>query len=379
MMTTTTRRHWLAATTGSALLRPLQAAPLAPAAPVAIGKCTSYGKELLPALGKLFDQIGGLGRLVAGKTVTIKVNLTGPPTGRLGHLSAEMTYWTHPAVIGATVHLLGRAGARRIRVVECAHSTAEPLAEFILRAGWEPNDILNAAANVELYNTNALGTAKQYSRMMTPKGGHMFKGFLLNHAYEECDVFMSIAKMKEHLTTGITLAMKNCFGITPCTIYGDHAPKDEPGDVPKAGRGFLHSGARQPSSCAYAENDPKSPRDGGYRIPRIVADLAAARPIHISLIDGIATMNRAEGPWGGGGKAVHPGVLFVGTNAVCTDAVGTAIMGFDPMADRGTIPFERCDSTLRLAEELGVGTRDLKHIEVVGTSIKEARFEMRKA
>ncbi len=122
-----------------------------------------------------------------------------------------------------------------------------------------------------------------------------------------------------------------------------------------------------------------SPRDGGYRIPRIVADLAAARPIHISLIDGIATMNRAEGPWGGGGKAVHPGVLFVGTNAVCTDAVGTAIMGFDPMADRGTIPFEKCDSTLRLAEELGVGTRDLKRIEVVGTSIKEARFEMRKA
>ena len=51
-----------------------------------------------------------------------------------------------------------------------------------------------------------------------------------------------------------------------------------------------------------------------------------------------------------------------------------ALMGFDPMADRGTPPFETCDSTLRLAEDVGVGTRDLKRIEVVGTPIREAMF-----
>jgi hypothetical protein len=44
------------------------------------------------------------------------------------------------------------------------------------------------------------------------------------------------------------------------------------------------------------------------------------------------------------------------------------------MADRGTPPFETCDSTLRLAEDVGVGTRDLKRIEVVGTPIREAMF-----
>jgi hypothetical protein len=54
-----------------------------------------------------------------------------------------------------------------------------------------------------------------------------------------------------------------------------------------------------------------------------------------------------------------------------------AVMGFDPMADRGTAPFETSDSTLRLAEELGVGTRDLSQIEVVGTPIKEAVFKFR--
>jgi len=67
-----------------------------------------------------------------------------------------------------------------------------------------------------------------------------------------------------------------------------------------------------------------------------------------------------------------------GTNTVCVDAVGAAVMGFDPMADRGTAPFETCDSTLRLAEELGVGTRDLKRFEVIGARIAEVVFDYRK-
>jgi hypothetical protein len=47
------------------------------------------------------------------------------------------------------------------------------------------------------------------------------------------------------------------------------------------------------------------------------------------------------------------------------------------MAERGAAPFETCDNTLRLAEELGVGTRDLRQIEVIGTPIKEALFKFR--
>ena len=54
-------------------------------------------------------------------------------------------------------------------------------------------------------------------------------------------------------------------------------------------------------------------------------------------------------------------------------------MGFDPMADRGVAPFEDSDNMLRLAEELGVGTRDLRKIEVAGLQIAGARFDMRKA
>jgi len=45
------------------------------------------------------------------------------------------------------------------------------------------------------------------------------------------------------------------------------------------------------------------------------------------------------------------------------------------MAERGRAPFEKCDSTLKLAEDAGLGTRDLKRIEVVGSRIEQVRFD----
>ncbi len=75
---------------------------------------------------------------------------------------------------------------------------------------------------------------------------------------------------------------------------------------------------------------------------------------------------------------VKPGLLVAGTNCVSTDAVAMALMGFDPMAERGTAPFETSDSTLELAEELGVGSRDLNRIEVIGPPISKIRFDYRK-
>jgi hypothetical protein len=54
-----------------------------------------------------------------------------------------------------------------------------------------------------------------------------------------------------------------------------------------------------------------------------------------------------------------------------------ALMNYDPMAGRGDSPFGPCDSKLQIAEQAGVGTRDLRRIEVVGTPIAEARFDFR--
>jgi uncharacterized protein (DUF362 family) len=351
----------------------------APTAPVAIGQCATYGPEVIPTLDQMFDQLGGLDRIVRGKTVAIKLNLTGLAVNRLGHHPAEATYWSHPQVIGAVVHLMGKAGARRIRLLESPMSTAESLEEFMLAGNWEPRDFINAAPRVELENTNGLGSGKKYTRFHVPGGGLVYPAYDLNHSYEDCDVFVSLAKLKEHYSAGITLSMKNCFGITPCTIYGDSAPVDEPSLVPKGGRGPFHWGNRQPARSALPELDPTTPRTDGWRVPRIVAEICAARPIHLAILDGIATQAGGEGPWVPGVRPVKAGVLVAGTNCVTTDAVGAALMGFDPMAERGTPPFETCDSTLQFGELLGLGTRDLKRIEVLGVPIEKAKVDFRRA
>src|SRR5687767_14470014 len=120
-----TRRDWIASSAG-ALLASRTASADAPAAPVAVARCQTYGPELVTTLNTMFDQLGGLGRLVAGKSVAIKINLTGSPKDRLGYVPAELAHWTHPSVIGATIHLMNRAGARRVRLLESCWSTAEP-------------------------------------------------------------------------------------------------------------------------------------------------------------------------------------------------------------------------------------------------------------
>jgi uncharacterized protein (DUF362 family) len=372
-----TRRELLRAATACIAGASISHAAEPPAAPVAIARSKTYeSAELLPAMQKMFDQLGGLGRLVKGKTVAVKINLTGSPTYRLGYLPLEDTHYTHPHVIAAAAHLMSRAGARRIRILESPWSTADPVEEYLLRANCEPLDILNAGPNVEFENTNFLGRGKTYSRLKVPYGGYVYPAFDLNHSYEDCDVFVSIAKLKEHGTAGVTLSMKNCFGITPATIYGNGAGIEEPSLIPNGGRNMIHSGDRQPSKSAPGELSRNAPREGGWRVPRTVVDLVAARPIHLAIVEGIRTMTGGEGPWiREDCKAVAPGVIFAGTNPVNTDAVGMALMGFDPMADRGTPPFEQCDSTLQLARQAGLGTCDLKHIEVLGASIAEARFD----
>ena len=348
----------------------------APTAPVSIAKIT-YQDDLTPIIGKMFDQIGGIGRLVKNKTVTIKLNLTGAPSIRFQGRALGVTHYSHPKTVMSMVQLLDRAGARRIRLVESAWGTAGPLEEYLMDSGWNIRQLKSLSSNLVFENTNAIGSFKKYSRFPVPNGGgYIFPGFDLNGAFHDTDVFMSMAKLKNHATCGVTLSMKNCFGNTPASIYGDDAGLKEPNESPTKGRGEVcHFGKRQPSACSPSEIDAKTSRSAEFRMPRIVAELNAARPVDIAFIDGIETVTGGEGPWINGLNHVKPGVLLLGTNAVTTDAVATAVMGYDPQASRGTAPFEHCDNHLKLAESLGVGTCDLKRIEVVGASIADVRFQ----
>jgi uncharacterized protein (DUF362 family) len=371
-----TRRELLGLTAGYSLGAPLLRSTRAPTAPVAIAKCASYDEDVAAKLATMFDQIGGLERIVKGKTVTIKLNLTGNPALRFQGKPLGVTHYTHPKIVLATAHLMGRAGARRIRFVESAWATAGPLEEYILDSGWNLRQLQNAAPGVEFENTNALGKGKRYSRMKVPGGGYVFPAYDLNHAFADTDLFVSMAKLKNHETCGVTLSLKNCFGNTPAAIYGDDAGEDAPNESPGKGRvNVCHFGKRGPSKSAPQEIDPRSSREPGYRVPRITVDLVAARPIDLAIIDGIESIAGGEGPWIKGLRLVQPGVLLAGTNPVTTDAVATAVMGYNPRAERGAVPFRTCDNTMLLAERLGIGTTDLNRIEVVGVPVAQALYK----
>ncbi|MCC7498350.1 MAG: DUF362 domain-containing protein [Bryobacterales bacterium] len=355
-----TRREWMAAA-GGAAVSGLRAA--APASPVSVARCNSYDEDLAAVLGKMFDQLGGLERLVKGKTVTVKLNLTGNPALRFEGRPPGVTHYTHPKVVLAATYLMGRAGARRIRLVEGAAETAAPLEEYLLDSGWNVRRLKNIAAGVEFENTNVLGKNKQYGRLKVPGGGLIYPAYDVSPAYLDTDVFVSMAKLKEHGTCGVTLSLKNCFGITPASIYGDDAGVEEPNENPTKGRvKIFHGGQREPSKSAPQELDSHSSRAPGYRVPHIVAELTAARPVDLAIIDGVESIAGGEGPWIPGIRYVRPGVLIAGRNAVCTDAVGTAVMRVEEKA------FQHCSNTLLLAERMGVGTADRRRIEVLGDS-----------
>jgi uncharacterized protein (DUF362 family) len=351
------------------------AAKAAPGAPVTIARANSYADDLAATLSGMFDQLGGLGRIVRGKTVTVKLNLTGSPALKLEGRPLGVTHYTHPKLAAAFAHLCGEAGARRVRFVESCWASGGPLEEYLLDSGWNVRSLATAAPAVEFENTNNLGKGKRYSRLKVPGRAYMYPAYDLNHSYEDTDVFVSLAKLKNHETCGVTLSLKNIFGITPASIYGDDAGEAEPNESPTKGRAnCLHFAKRAISKSAPQEVSAASGRDPGFRVPRIVADLAAARPIDLAIIDGIETVAGGEGPWVEGIRAVRPGLLIAGTNAVAADAVAMAAMGYDPRAGRGAAPFHRGDNTLKLAEAAGVGTTDLSRIEMRGVPLKDAVF-----
>jgi uncharacterized protein (DUF362 family) len=338
---------------------------------VAIVSCRTYDKAVAEALRKSLDLLGGIGWLVKDKTVTVKLNLTGTNFSNYFGRPVGETYMTHPVTVLALNSLLFDAGARRVRYVESTNSkwgleNSLSLADWDLKA-------LAARGPVEFENTRNLGKGKRYARLKVPGGGYYFSAFDLNHAYEDTDVMVSLSKLKNHVTAGVTMSLKNLFGITPNALYGDQAGDEDA----TGGRSPLHN----PTGFERLKLPGLKPgitaTEPETRVPHIVADICAARPIHLSIIDAITSISGGEGPWCADVskiRFVSPGVLIVGLDPVATDAVGTAVMGYpNPRATRGTPPFTRCENHLWLAEKAGVGTADLARIDVRGLSIEQAR------
>jgi uncharacterized protein (DUF362 family) len=352
----------------------LAAAPLvksAPSARVAIVRNRAYDQSHFEAMRRVVELAGGLG-FAKGKTVAVKLNLTGNPARF--PVKPNFPYRNEPANVLALCQLLARAGAKRIRLIE-AFFPARQEPELWARYGLDIAAIENCGTKVEWENTNNLGRAKQYTRMKVPGGGYIFPAFDLNHSYADCDAYVSLSKLKNHWIAGVTMTLKNNFGLTPCSLYGGNAGENGNEDPSMERVQVGHNGTNKPPKGVPQELDPTTPREAGFRVPRIVVDLCSVRPVDFSVVDGVETIRGGEGEWNQGVEKMSPGLLLAGRNMVAVDAVGAAVMGYDPRGTRDTGTFVRGDNTLLLAEAKGLGTADLDKIEVAGLKISEAKLD----
>jgi uncharacterized protein (DUF362 family) len=341
----------------------------APTLPVAIQKCDSYDpKTFRAALEKALDQIGGIKPPVQNKTVTIKINMTGMEWKPVFGLPAQETYQTQPNTLAALCAILNDAGAKQIAIVESLY-WAVPLEKTLADNGWDVAAIQSAGGQKVVFeDTRNRGTWPAYSRFKVPWGGFIFPAFDLNARYEKTDFFISLAKLKNHACAGVTGAVKNLFGITPCSIYGNKAPGE---DALVHRTMMFHDGKKAVAEGHPAELSHNVPRDALHRVPNIVADIFGARPVDLGIVEGIRTIKGGEGYWNRGIALIEPKVLVVGRNGVCTDAVATAVMGYDPQAPHNESPFPG-DNHLRLLASVGMGTNDVNRIEIAGVPLKEA-------
>lgn len=309
---------------------------------VALAKLNDYNYATLKStLETMFTQIGGLD-LPGAKRVAIKINLTGglwAGTNMIQNFGcrAEDSVWTNDQVLRAVAELLIDAGANIRYVVEGQSS------EIINSLNFSYGMVL-AGLGIPYLNLNNPDPFAGFAELPV-ENGYNFDKFTVNPILtpEEIDVYVTIPKMKIHLSAGITLSMKNNVGMVPDTSYGSTGY-----------RNHLH-GTNGNSS------------ETSWHLPRTIVDLNMARPVNLTIIDGITTMDKGEGHWVGGVIApVSAKALVVSKDALKADSIGMQVMGFDPLADHYDDPFIASENFLLKAQEKGLGDPDPDKIVVSG-------------
>jgi uncharacterized protein (DUF362 family) len=335
----------------AAVAAPPTALPGALRPKVVIARAATYDPVLVrKQLEAVLDGLGGLRDVVhPGDKVVVKVNLVGGATGNFppAGTTAPEAYVTHPAVARALAELLRDAGAKEIYIADSVWARSDFDA-------WGYTEMAGPVG-AKLADLNQPDPYTDYTELPVGAGSFIYKSFRFNRLLEEADALISVGKMKCHYLLGITQSMKNLIGLAPCRFYERSA-----GDGNRSG---FHG----------ADSEIRN------RLPRVVLDLNRARPINLSLIDGIKTVEGSEGPWNRDLNPMSPGLLIGGKNPVATDAVAVAAMGFDPAAEYPDPPFLRADNHLNLAHELGLGPNRLEDIEILGAPLDEVTLKFKPA
>ena len=290
-----TRRQWLTATAGAALMTNCgsQARSIA-SARVSILKVPAYDQTVYDTVRRLLvEHLGS----VRGRSILLKPNLVEfEPTSSIN---------THPILVHAAYEAFRAMGAATVRIAEGPGHRRNTL-DLAEAAGYFRTvpDFEDHFVDLNLDEVTRVRPSAQFSRIK--------KLYLPNSALG-ADLIVSMPKMKTHHWVGATLSMKNLFGVVPGGIYG--WPKN-----------VLHWAG----------------------IDESIADLHAAFPHHFAIVDGIIGME-GNGPIQGAPK--HAGVLVAGSDPVAVDATCCRAMKIDPMQIRYLQLASRRDGASQIAED----------------------------
>ena len=253
-------------------------------------------------------------RLERARRIVIKFNMMHPDTARHHGRRQELV---DEEVMRAVLRLLrARTNATLIAADTCVHTPAKTV----------PSDFESAEVLRE-FGVEVVDASQPPLRTYdVPGGGNMFDRYLLTSCIGESDEFVSVAKMKNHLFMGVTLCMKNLFGLPP--------PNRPEGRV----RHYFHH---------------------AIRLSYVLPDLAMITDPCLNIVDALVGQQGNE--WGG--RPVVPDALIAGDQTTATDACAAHLMGHDPTSDWPAPPFRRDRNHLLVAAERGYGTVDLDKID----------------
>lgn len=244
-----------------------------PASRVAIRRAANYQVDLAALI---FETLREFDPPVRDKVVLLKPNLVGfDLTGAIN---------THPAVIAAARDAFLRLGAAEVIIGDGPATDRDTHAILeSVRLREFTGSLSRIFVDLNLDDVQHVPLPTRASRL---------RELYLPKALLRADFVVSLAKMKTHRWAGVTLSMKNMFGVVPGGCYG--WPKN-----------ILHWAG----------------------IERAILDINAAVRPDFAIVDGIIGME-GYGPIQGTPK--NAGLLVMGDDPVAVDATCARVMGLVP-------------------------------------------------
>jgi uncharacterized protein (DUF362 family) len=282
-----------------------------------IGKVPDYRGDITEVILSGFKELGISPAEIRGKRILLKPNLVETDLGAI-HIN------THPAVIYGAGQAFLKLGAAKIIVGEgpghCRDTLLLLEESGLAEVLWEdriPFVDLNYDPGYSIRNP---GRYSSLTYLTFPE------------TLRQVDWVVSLAKLKTHHWAGVTLSMKNLFGVMPGIYYG--WPKN-----------ILH----------YAG------------INGSILDIVCALKPQFAIVDGIVGME-GDGPIMGTPK--NSGVLVMGRNFPAVDATCARIMGINPrqvhyLAEAWRLGPVSEKEIIQVGENLATVRTDFKLLEII--------------